>query len=162
MQVALGIHVEHEGEEALRALAVEMRRELLEPQEFGVWIGQNLVDIDGEAPGTAAMAIEQMVEPSHPAAEHRIGVGGQIEVRIRAAEQIVARPVVRAVVDHEEAVHALAAIEVEEPGQTQMLVAQAREQADLASGRRDGPVVQPFQMEGRPAHPAVEPNHIAP
>ena len=146
VQVVRGVHVEHEGKQALSALAVEMRGELLEAELLGMRIGQNLVDVGGQAPRSGAVQVEQMVQPADTAAEQGVGIGGQEQVRVRSAEQVVAGEVLRAVVDDEEAVDPLAAVEIKQPRQPQMFVANACEQADLAGCRRDRPAVEAFEV----------------
>ncbi len=83
-------------------------------------------------------------------------------MHVGLCQKQVASAVVGAIVDHEEPVDALTAVEVEEPGQPQEFVAESREQPDLALGRRDRAAVEPLEVQGRPRHPPVEPRRFGP
>ena len=61
-----GVHVDHDREQGLHGAAVQMGGQRLEAQPLRMRVGQHLVDIHGEAPGPAPVAVEQMVEPALP------------------------------------------------------------------------------------------------
>jgi hypothetical protein len=113
-------------------VGVEMGDELLQRHILGSWVAQKLIDIDGDAPGADAEPGQERIEPQRAPARFLETALGREDMNVRLPEEIVDRPVRRAVVDDEEPVHPEVTVVREKPGKAKSLVPALREKSNLS------------------------------